>query len=239
MKARINGVASQMKGFDFFYGVSLGQLILRHSDNLSRTLQRVDISLAEGLEVTRLTVTTLRSLRSESMYKLFLEKVTKIAASLGVTEPKLPRRRKVPRRMEVGSVDTHSFPSTMEDYYRQMYFVSLDLITTCICNRFYQPGYKMYCNIQELLLKAARNEQYQAELDLVNDFYGSDLNQYLLNTQLQVLSTMFASQVDKSVNIVNIVQLFNYMSTAKRELISGVGVLLKLLLVMPSSNSVS
>ena len=28
MKARINGVASQMKGFDF-YGVSLGQLILR------------------------------------------------------------------------------------------------------------------------------------------------------------------------------------------------------------------
>ena len=58
MKARINGVASQMKGFDFFYGVSLGQLILRHSDNLSRTLQRADISVAEGQEVTRLTVTT-------------------------------------------------------------------------------------------------------------------------------------------------------------------------------------
>ena len=41
----------------------------------------------------------------------------------------------------------------------------------------------MYCNIQELLLKAARNEQYQAELDLVTDFYGSNLNPYLLNTQ--------------------------------------------------------
>ena len=155
MKARINGVASQMKGFDFFYGVSLGQLILRHSDNLSRTLQRADISAAEGQEVTRLIVTTLRSLRSESMYKLFWEKVTKIAASLGVTEPKLPRRRKVPRRMVLGSVDTHSFPSTIEDYYRQMYFEALDLITTCICNTFYQPGYKMYCNIQELLLKIA------------------------------------------------------------------------------------
>ena len=155
MKAHINGVASQMKGFDFFYGVSLGQLILRHSDNLSRTLQRADISAAEGQEVTRLIVTILRSLRSESMYKLFWEKVTKIAASLGVTEPKLLRQRKVPRRMVVGSVDTHSFPSTIEDYYRQMYFEALDLITTCICNRFYQPGYKMYCNIQELLLKIA------------------------------------------------------------------------------------
>lgn len=38
MKARIHGVAAQMKKFDFF-GVSLGLLILRHTDNLSRTLQ--------------------------------------------------------------------------------------------------------------------------------------------------------------------------------------------------------
>ena len=71
MKARINGVASQMKGFQFFYGVSLGQLILRHSDNLSRALQRADMSAAERQDVTRLTVTTLRSLRSEPMYELF------------------------------------------------------------------------------------------------------------------------------------------------------------------------
>ena len=50
----------------------------------------------------------------------------------------------------------------------------------------------------------------------------------MINTQLQVLSTMFASQVDKSVNIVNTVQLYKDMSTTKRELLSEVGVLLKL-----------
>ena len=136
-------------------------------------------------------------------------------------------------------MDTHSFPSTTKDYYRQIYFEALDLITTCISNRFDQPGYKMYCNIQEHLLKAARNEQYQAELDLVADFYGSDLNLYLLNTQLQVLSTMFASQIDKTANIMNVVELFKDMSTARRELLSEVGVLLKLLLVMPALNAVS
>ena len=134
---------------------------------------------------------------------------------------------------------THSFPSTTKDYYRQIYFEALDLITTCISNRFDQPGYKMYSNIQELLLKAAINEQYQAELDLVADFYGSDLNLYLLNTQLQVLSTMFASQIDKTANIMNVVELFKDMSTARQELLSEVGVLLKLLLVMPASNAVS
>ncbi len=70
------------------------------------------------------------------------------------------------------------------------YFEALDLITTCISNRFDQPGYKMYRNIRQL--KTARNEQCQAEFDCVSDFYGSDLNPYLLNTQLQVFSAMLA-----------------------------------------------
>ena len=46
VKANIFGVESQMKRFDYFYGVTLGDLILQHSDNLSRTLQKTDISAA-------------------------------------------------------------------------------------------------------------------------------------------------------------------------------------------------
>ena len=38
--ARIIGVASQMATFDFYFGVCIGEMILRHSGNLSRTLQK-------------------------------------------------------------------------------------------------------------------------------------------------------------------------------------------------------
>ena len=62
MKARIQGVAAQMVKFDYFFGISLGQLILQHSDNLSKTLQKVDMSAAEGQAVTAMTVSTLKSL---------------------------------------------------------------------------------------------------------------------------------------------------------------------------------
>ena len=55
MIARIRGVAAQMKVFDFFYGLVLGELLLQHSDNLSRTLQHSSISAAEG-QTARLTV---------------------------------------------------------------------------------------------------------------------------------------------------------------------------------------
>ena len=44
MKARIQGVAAEMMKFDYFFGISLGLLILRHSDNFSKTMQKAHIS---------------------------------------------------------------------------------------------------------------------------------------------------------------------------------------------------
>ena len=36
---RLNGVADIMEKFEFLFGVLLGELILKHTDNLSKTLQ--------------------------------------------------------------------------------------------------------------------------------------------------------------------------------------------------------
>ena len=38
MKARIIGVQAQFRKFQYFFGVLLGELLLKHSDNLSKTL---------------------------------------------------------------------------------------------------------------------------------------------------------------------------------------------------------
>lgn len=47
-RARVNGVASQMKTFDYFFGACLLHSILRHSDNLSKTMQHTKMSTSEG-----------------------------------------------------------------------------------------------------------------------------------------------------------------------------------------------
>ena len=70
IKARIQGVAAQMKAFHFFFGVSLGFLIVQQSDNLSRTMQRANMSAA-GQEVVAMTLSTLASLRNESSFGMF------------------------------------------------------------------------------------------------------------------------------------------------------------------------
>jgi hypothetical protein len=42
MKARICGVQAHMQKFEFVFGSSLAELLLRNADNLSRTLQSKD-----------------------------------------------------------------------------------------------------------------------------------------------------------------------------------------------------
>ncbi len=131
MKARLNGVASQMKTFDYYFGICLGYLILKHSDNLSRALQMSDISASEGQEVASMTLKVLKSIRSDDMFKLFWENICKEVEHFSISPPGLPRRRKAPRRFEEGDAES-VFPETPEDYYRPIYFEALDLITTSI-----------------------------------------------------------------------------------------------------------
>ena len=89
-KARINGVAAQMEKFDFLFGAAIGELILRHSDNLNQTLQKKTTSAAEGQQVARMVTDTLQSIRKQESYDLFWAKVVKLADSIGVEEPRLP-----------------------------------------------------------------------------------------------------------------------------------------------------
>jgi len=65
MRSQIQGVSSCMKSFDFYFGVSLGELLLNHSDNLSKTLQSGTMSAAEGQKIADMTVRTLNSIRTD------------------------------------------------------------------------------------------------------------------------------------------------------------------------------
>ena len=63
IKACLRDFQSQMSKFDFYYGLVLGDLILRHTDNLTCILQTSEMSAAEGQNVAGLVLNTLQSLR--------------------------------------------------------------------------------------------------------------------------------------------------------------------------------
>ena len=237
MRARILGVSDRMMKFDFFFGAILGETVLSHSDNLSRTLQKGDISASEGQGVAEMTVTCLKTLRTDDNFALFWSKVTKKATQLNIDEPALPRKRKRTVRYESGNA-APEFHTSIEGYYRQAYFEVLDVICSTIEDRFRQPGYQLYSNLEQLLLKAVCKENYSSEFDFVTKFYGPDLNVHALEMQLQIFATNFIME-GKKTSIKDILKYLRNISSAQRALLSEICIIVKLILVMPATNAVS
>ena len=75
MKARIQGISSQMTTFPFLFNLLLSEIILRHTDKLSQTLQKPEMSSVEGHEIAMLTVKTLKNMRSDKDFDLFWKKI--------------------------------------------------------------------------------------------------------------------------------------------------------------------
>ena len=76
MKARIRGVYVYMKTFDYVYSIYLGELILRQSDNPSKTLQSHTLSAVQGQDCANMTVKMLEKLRNENNFNLFWDNIT-------------------------------------------------------------------------------------------------------------------------------------------------------------------
>ena len=113
------------------------------------------------------------------------------------------------------------------------------MIVNCINDRFDQPGYKIYQNVQNLLLQVVNSEEYESSLSFVTDFYASDFDAHQLKTQLHVLSSTFSNAENASIQLPDIIKYFKTKSPAELALFSEIGTLLKLLLVMPATNAVS
>ena len=91
---------------------------------------------------------------------------------------------------------------------------------SCLANRFDQRGYRMYSTLEQLLLKACRNEAYAEEMADISDRDSADMNILGLNMQLQTLSVIYAS--DKSVSVGSVVKFFQNLTKVQRTLYSEV-----------------
>ena len=243
-KSRIRGVSAVMSTFDYLYGNILGEMLLKHADNLSRTLQSKTISAAEGQETAKMTVDTIKSLRSDRMFDLFWLKVNRLASEFDIDEPHLPRRRRVPRRLDDGlsEGDFHDDPKSL---YRQLYYEAIDLTVNTIQDRFDQPGYRIYNSLETLLLRACKQEDFEDILQKVCKFYKDDFDQEILHTHLQTFGVHFQQVQDHPLEgntkftIFDIKEYFLSLSHGQLSLISSVKRLLQLILVMPATNASS
>ena len=102
------------------------------------------MSAAEAQGIVKLTASTLQSIRTTEMFDQFWAKVIHYASGeIDVGSPKLSRKRKAPRRLQVGCGEP-SFAQSPKDLYRRYYFKALDLALEAIRDRFDHAGWLSY-----------------------------------------------------------------------------------------------
>ena len=98
---------------------------------------------------------------------LFSNWVLQKKNSLGCNDPELPRQRDVPSRYEIGDKCIHHFDSSLKEYSRRTYYERYDKIIASIKTRLTQDDYQKYSHLQNVLLKAAKVQDYCSKLAFV------------------------------------------------------------------------
>ena len=83
-------------------------------------------------------------MRDDISFKSFYDAVLLKSKSYpSMTEPMLPRRTRALRRIENGTGEP-TYPATVQNFYRRIYFEAIDLMVNAIEQRFDQPSFDTY-----------------------------------------------------------------------------------------------
>ena len=154
----------------------------------------------------------------------------------------MPRNRKRPLRYDDSQSEGY-FNAEIKSLYRQSYYEAVDLLLSCIEDRFQQPGYEKYKRLESLLFKACISEDIENEIAEVCQFYKDDFDSNILQAQLQVFKTHFNqiqnNPLPDTIDSFVLKQYFLSLSTSQLTLLLQVYRLLQLILVMPATNASS
>ena len=201
-------------------------------DSLSRALQSATMSACEGQGIVR-TVQSLQSIRTDENFDLFWQYLERRCSEVNVSTPTLPRRKRPPRRFEIGEA-APEHPDTVQDHYRRIYFEVLDVLTAAIEGRFQQKGFQMLQKLEAILVEKSLEFEVAQE---VIEFYGNDLHQERLRAQLLALHS---SDTDRLLsNLQSIISFLRTLNDVEMEFYSEVIKIAKLILVMPATNALS
>jgi len=201
-------------------------------------LQSKDTSLQEGLSAANLASAFYRRQRRDEAFNLFYDGVVKVAEDLAIGQPQLPRYRRPPARKDDGSRPHHF--SIPRDYYRQLYFQACDLLLRELDDRFNQDELAPVLALESLLIKAGNGENYDNELQSVEDScYANDVNFSALKRQLPLLVDVVKAlkpTIHKVTSVRALCEAMNVNKTYKL-MLSEVHKLLCLYLTVPITSS--
>ena len=106
------------------------------------------------------------------------------------------------------------YPTTVKEHFKAIYFETIDAVHNALKERFEQPSFIIFSNVEQLLLKSINGESYQNEYDDFMLVYADDVEITTLPSELLILRTVFESL--KPVHFGNIAEKLKTISPQER-----------------------
>ena len=195
------------------------------------------MSAIGGKELPGLTVKTLKNMRNDRNFKLFYEKIETSASKIDeASTPMLPRKRKKPNYSILQYVKGNPkptggayHPENAYDHFKQMFFQALDATVNAINDRFDQPGFELFSQVEQLFLKSVKKKDVTDELAMVEKHFKNDYDEESLIAELQLLPTIFEEECPP-INLEDVVKVIKSFAPEKSKLIQNVVTIIKIIL---------
>ena len=182
-------------------------------------------------------------MRNDRDFDLFYETVTKSANSIDFfSTPTAPRKRKRPKYDILQFLEGNPrcsgeayYPETAHAHFKAIYFEAIDVIVSSIKERFEQPAFKIFAEVEQLLLKSVSKKPAEEEMKTVKASFCDDFDDQSLQCELELLPTIFRGF--KPVNISDVVDVIQSLSNEKRKLIRNVVIIIRLVLTMGATSA--
>ncbi|MGH0120275.1 UNVERIFIED_CONTAM: hypothetical protein FKN15_060683 [Acipenser sinensis] len=169
--AKANGFCSRLEMFSVYFMLHLLLKLFSHVDAANTALQARTLSLQQASSVIEHLKTTIQYLRSS--FDTFWSNIKEVANNLSIEGPVLPRKRRVPTRLESARGEQHTFSTAK---YRCQYFEVFDNALAGLLERFNQESLHLLLQVEKFVIGEDSGE-------IVCQFYGSDVDSAVLTSQ--------------------------------------------------------
>ena len=235
--AKAEGFCSKLMSFDCLLYLKISQRVFSIVEQLASSLQKKTMTLSDARENVSNVVSSLKSMRCESHFTDIWGDVTRLADNLNLPKPELPRRRKLPRRIDDGGL-AHHYDNPCTYHRVESWYTCIDAVVTQIEERFSGDSFLQIANAEDLLIRAASGQPYKNELTKFLEHY-DDFDESSLDAQLTLLRTAVLRRslpADEKLTVSVVAEILKNAAGAQT-LLDQVCRLTKLLLVVPATSA--
>lgn len=170
--AKASGFLERMESFQFLFLLNTMVEIFDRIEILNTDLQKSELCVVDSYRKIEAVTIALDASR-DSKFELIWLKSNKLTEEFDIEEPNLPRKRRIPKRIDNSNVENHVF-KTPKDYYRKVYYEVFDQVLSSLKSRFDTDSAKFFKTLESFVVGE------MVDVNKIIKFYNGDFDELRL-----------------------------------------------------------